>query len=80
MTDDRELLGMGQVAKLVGLPYSRIHAMCLNEQIPYLRESDRPKARYLIRRRDAEALRATLRENLPQDQTSVDQSGRGGNG
>ena len=47
---------------MLGVPSQRIQHLCLNDRIPYFREPGRRNSRYLIRRRDAEALRVRLRQ------------------
>ena len=62
-TEDHELLTTKQVAELTGMTYPQVHSLCIHDQIPHLRENDRRSARYLIRRCDAEALRAKLQQD-----------------
>ena len=67
MPDDGELLTVKQAAEVLGMTVARVHWLCLADRLPCTRESGRRNARYLIRRRDAEA----LRERLQQDKTSA---------
>lgn len=60
MADGGELLTIKQVVELTGLSCDRIRTLCMTDRLSCTRESHRWNSRYLIRRRNAEALRERL--------------------
>jgi excisionase family DNA binding protein len=61
--DGRGLLTVTEVAEMLGVPRHSISYLCVTGRIPCIRDSRQMRRRYLIRRRDAEALRERFRRD-----------------